>query len=276
MPEPVRVLCISSHTGSITNVRPEAEWFIGLQRAGIEMTVMTEQDSVYADRMRAAGVRIVPLDIRRKYDLHAIRAIRAELRERRHHVVHLFYNKAISNGIVASLEEALASLEGGRFGFAYGSGMAAIAGTMQLVRAGDHVVVADDLYGGSYRLFSQVLPEYGVRFTFADATKPEEFAKAVEPETKMLWIETPTNPLLRLVDIAACAEIARSAEAMLVVDNTFATPLLQNPLALGADVVVHSTTKYIGGHSDVIGGAVVLNDEEAAQRLQFTRNVDHV
>jgi cystathionine gamma-lyase len=171
-----------------------------------------------------------------------------------------------------SLEEALASLERGRFGFAYGSGMAAIAGTMQLVRAGDHVVVADDLYGGSYRLFSQVLPEYGVRFTFADATKPEEFAKAVEPETKMLWIETPTNPLLRLVDIAACAEIARSAEAMLVVDNTFATPLLQNPLALGAHVVVHSTTKYIGGHSDVIGGAVVLNDEEAAQRLQFTRN----
>lgn len=171
-----------------------------------------------------------------------------------------------------SLEEALASLEGGRFGFAYGSGMAAIAGAMQLVRAGDHVVVADDLYGGSYRLFDRVLPDYGVRFTFADATKPEEFAKAVEPDTKMLWIETPTNPLLRLVDVAACAEIARGAGAMLVVDNTFATPLLQNPLALGAHVVVHSTTKYIGGHSDVIGGAVVVDDERAAERLQFTRN----
>jgi cystathionine beta-lyase/cystathionine gamma-synthase len=171
-----------------------------------------------------------------------------------------------------ALETCLAALEGGRHGLAYGSGMAAIAGAMQLVRAGDHVVVADDLYGGSYRLFSHVLPGYGVRFTFADATRPEEFAKAVEPETRMLWIETPTNPLLRLVDVEACAEIARGAGARLVVDNTFATPFLQNPLALGAHVVVHSTTKYIGGHSDVIGGAVVVDDDESAQQLQFTRN----
>jgi len=171
-----------------------------------------------------------------------------------------------------ALEEALASLEGGRFGVAYGSGMAAIAGTMQLVHAGDHVVVADDLYGGSYRLFTRVLPHYGVRFSYADATRPEELAKAVEPTTRMVWIETPTNPMLRLVDVAACAEIARRQGALLVVDNTFATPLLQNPLALGAHVCVHSTTKYIGGHSDVIGGAVVVDDEESAETLRFTRN----
>ncbi len=171
-----------------------------------------------------------------------------------------------------ALEEALASLEGGRFGVAYGSGMAAIAGTMQLVHAGDHVVVADDLYGGSYRLFTRVLPHYGVRFSYVDATRPEEVAKAVEPATKMVWIETPTNPMLRLVDVAACAEIARKAGALCVVDNTFATPYLQNPLALGAHVAVHSTTKYIGGHSDVIGGAVVVDDEDSAETLRFTRN----
>ncbi len=172
----------------------------------------------------------------------------------------------------AALEECLASLEGGRFGFAYGSGMAAVHGAMQLVSAGDHVVVADDLYGGSFRLFSEVLPRYGVRFSYVDATRPDEIDKAVTPETRMLWIETPTNPLLRLVDLAACSEIASRHGARLVVDNTFATPYLQNPLEFGAHVVVHSTTKYLGGHSDVIGGAVVVDDEELARTLQFTRN----
>ncbi len=172
----------------------------------------------------------------------------------------------------AALEQCLASLEGGRFGFAYGSGMAAIHGAMQLLSAGDHVVVADDLYGGSYRLFDAVMPRYGLRFSYVDATRPEEIDKAFEPATRMLWIESPTNPMLRLVDLAACAEIARSHGARLVVDNTFATPFLQNPLALGAQVVVHSTTKYIGGHSDVIGGCVVVDDEEMAATLQFTRN----
>ena len=172
----------------------------------------------------------------------------------------------------AALEACLASLEGGRFGFAYASGMAAISGVMQLLSAGDHVVVADDLYGGSYRLFTQVMPRFGVRFSFVDATRPEEIDKAFETETRMLWIESPTNPLLRLVDIAACGEIARRRGAQLVVDNTFATPFLQNPLALGATVTLHSTTKYIGGHSDVIGGAVVVDDEELEKRLQFTRN----
>ena len=171
-----------------------------------------------------------------------------------------------------ALETCLAALEGGRFGLAYASGMAAIAGTMQLVQAGDHVVVADDLYGGSFRLFSKILPGYGVRFTYVDATRPEEVAKAITPETRMVWIESPTNPMLRLVDVAACAEIARRAGALLVVDNTFATPFLQNPLALGAHVVVHSTTKYLGGHSDVIGGAVIVDDEALYQKLKFAQN----
>ncbi|HVP28715.1 MAG TPA: PLP-dependent aspartate aminotransferase family protein [Myxococcota bacterium] len=177
-----------------------------------------------------------------------------------------------ANPTRSALEECLAALEGGRFGLAYASGMAAIAGTMQAVSAGDHVVVADDLYGGTYRLFTQVLPRYGLRFQFVDATRPEEVAKAVTPETRMLWIESPTNPMLRIVDVAACAEIARRAGALLVVDNTFATPYLQNPLALGAQVSVHSTTKYIGGHSDVIGGAIVLDDEALHARLKFAQN----
>jgi cystathionine beta-lyase/cystathionine gamma-synthase len=171
-----------------------------------------------------------------------------------------------------ALETCLASLEGGRFGVAYGSGMAAIAGAMQLVSGGEHVVVADDLYGGSHRLFTQVLPRYGIRFSYVDATRPEAVAKAIEPATRMIWIESPTNPLLRLIDVGACGEIAARAGALLVVDNTFATPYLQNPLALGAHVVVHSTTKYIGGHSDVIGGALVLDDEELCKKLRFTRN----
>ena len=171
-----------------------------------------------------------------------------------------------------ALEQCLASLEGGRYGFAYGSGMAAIHGATQLLESGDHVVVADDLYGGSFRLFTEVLPNHGVRFTYVDGTRPEEIDKACEPATKMIWIESPTNPMLRLIDVAACAEIAHRHELKLVVDNTFATPYLQNPLELGAHIVVHSTTKYIGGHSDVIGGAVVVNDEDAATQLRATRN----
>jgi cystathionine beta-lyase/cystathionine gamma-synthase len=171
-----------------------------------------------------------------------------------------------------ALEVALASLEAGRFGLAYGSGMAAIHGAMQLLSSGDHVVVCDDLYGGSYRLFSTVMQRFGVRFSFVDATRLEEVDKAVGASTKMLWIETPSNPMLRLIDVAACAEIAHRHQLKLVVDNTFATPYLQNPLQLGAHVVVHSTTKYISGHSDVIGGAVVVDDEDLAAHLRTTRN----
>ena len=171
-----------------------------------------------------------------------------------------------------ALEECIAALEGGRHGLAYGSGMAAIAGAMQAVSAGDHVVVADDLYGGSYRLFTRLLPRYGVRFSFVDATQPDAVAKAMEPATRVVWIESPTNPMLRIIDIARCAEIARRHEALCIVDNTFATPYLQNPLALGAHVVVHSTTKYVCGHSDVIGGALVLDDDDLRERLAFARN----
>jgi cystathionine gamma-synthase/cystathionine gamma-lyase len=171
-----------------------------------------------------------------------------------------------------ALEAALASLEGGRFGLAYGSGMAAIHGVMQLLSAGDHVVVCDDLYGGSYRLFTKVMSGFGVRFSFVDATQLDEIENAIESATKMLWIESPTNPMLRMIDIAACGEIARRKKLMLVVDNTFASPYLQNPLELGAHVVAHSTTKYIGGHSDVIGGAIVVDDEATATKLRFTRN----
>ncbi len=171
-----------------------------------------------------------------------------------------------------ALEAALASLEAGRFGLAYSSGMAAINGAMQLLSAGDHVVVCDDLYGGSYRLFTTVMQGFGVRFSFVNALRLEEVDKAVEASTKMLWIETPSNPLLRLIDVAACAEIAHRHQLKLVVDNTFATPYLQNPLRLGAHIVVHSTTKYIGGHSDVIGGAAVVDDEDIAARLRTARN----
>jgi cystathionine gamma-lyase len=171
-----------------------------------------------------------------------------------------------------ALETCLASLEGGRFGIAYASGMAAISGVTQLLGAGDHVVVADDLYGGTYRLFTHVLPRFGVRFSWVDATDLGAVAAAMCAETKFLWIESPTNPMLRLVDVAACGEIASRHDCRLVVDNTFATPYLQNPLALGAHVVVHSTTKWIGGHSDVIGGAVILDDEETNRELRFTRN----
>jgi cystathionine beta-lyase/cystathionine gamma-synthase len=171
-----------------------------------------------------------------------------------------------------ALEECLASLEGGRFGLAYASGMAAITGVTHLLSAGDHVVVADDLYGGTYRLFTQLLPRFGVDFTWVDATKVDEVEKAMRPETKFVWIESPTNPMLRLVDVAACGEIAKQGSALLVVDNTFATPYLQNPLALGAHIVVHSTTKWIGGHSDVIGGAVVVDDAELENELRFARN----
>ena len=171
-----------------------------------------------------------------------------------------------------ALEECIASLEGGRFGLAYASGMAAISGVTQLLSAGDYVVVADDLYGGTYRLFSHVLPRFGVDFSWVDATRIDEVKQAVRPETKLIWIESPTNPMLRLIDIAACGDIAKQNGCRLVVDNTFATPYLQNPLELAAHFSVHSTTKFIGGHSDVIGGAVVIDDEELNEQLRFTRN----
>ena len=174
----------------------------------------------------------------------------------------------------ASLEECMASLEGARYGLAFASGLAATTAVMStLLSPGDHVVAGDDLYGGSYRLFDKVLKQGGgLDFTYADTTDPESVEEALTPETKLLWIETPTNPLLTISDVAALSEMAHDRGAVVAVDNTFASPYFQNPLALGADIVVHSTTKYMGGHSDVVGGAVMTSNEEFYEGIKFYQN----
>ncbi len=173
-----------------------------------------------------------------------------------------------------ALEECLASLEGGRFGLAFSSGMGAITTLLLMYKSGDHVVVCDDVYGGTYRLFQRVLADFGVEFTFVDMTDLDATRGAFRPNTRLVWIETPTNPLLKVIDIAAIAEMAHAQNAGLVVgvDNTFASPYLQQPLALGADLVMHSTTKYLGGHSDVVGGAIAVSDESLYERLKFLQN----
>lgn len=171
-----------------------------------------------------------------------------------------------------ALERALASLEGGTHGLAFGSGCAATTTVIQLLDAGDHVVAGDDLYGGSVRLFDQVMARRGQRFTYADTTSVQAVADAMNDATKLVWIETPSNPMLKVADIRAIAKICKERGALLAVDNTFATPILQRPLELGADLVVHSTTKYCGGHSDVVGGAVVTADAALAERLWFLQN----
>jgi cystathionine beta-lyase/cystathionine gamma-synthase len=171
-----------------------------------------------------------------------------------------------------ALEKNLAALEGGRHGLAFGSGMAAISSVMGLLKAGDHVVSSDDVYGGTFRVFQQVFREYGLKFDFVDATDLEEVAGAVRDDTRMIWMESPTNPLLKVVDLDGVAEIAQDAGCHSVMDNTFASPYLQRPLEWGFDIVVHSTTKYLGGHSDVIGGAVVTSDEDIHERLRFVQN----
>ena len=174
----------------------------------------------------------------------------------------------------AAYEQAIASLEGGRWGLAFASGMAATSTVLYLLSARDHVVACDDLYGGTFRLFDKVLAKYGIDFDWVDMTDPAHVAAAMRPETKMVWIETPTNPTLKVVDIAAVAETAHAskAEATVVVDNTFASPYLQQPLALGADLVLHSATKYLGGHSDVVGGVLVGRDEALHEQLAFLQN----
>ncbi len=173
----------------------------------------------------------------------------------------------------AALEECVASLEGAGYGLAFASGLAATTAVMSLLSPGDHVVAGDDLYGGTYRLFDKVLPRTGgLDFTYADTTDPEAFEKALRPETKLVWIETPTNPMLTLSDIRALSDMAHERGATVVVDNTFASPYFQQPLSLGADAVVHSTTKYMGGHSDVVGGAFVTSDEEMYEKVKFYQN----
>lgn len=171
-----------------------------------------------------------------------------------------------------ALEECLAALEGARHCLALASGLAATTTVLLLLEPGDHVVVNDDVYGGTARLFTRVLARYGLRFTSADLRDPDALRRAMTERTRMVWLESPTNPLLRLVDIAAVAEIARERGALTAVDNTFATPVLQNPMQLGADIVVHSSTKYLGGHSDVVGGAVMLDDDGLAATLRFHQN----
>ena len=172
----------------------------------------------------------------------------------------------------SALEACLASMENGKYGLAFGSGLAAASTVMNLLSAGDHVVVGDDIYGGTYRIFDKVYSRYGITFTFIDSRNPDNFARAVRPETKLFWMETPTNPLLFLADIKAIAGIARSKKVLSVVDNTFASPYLQRPLDLGADIVMHSTTKYLGGHSDVVGGAIITNNSDVYETLKFHQN----
>ena len=171
-----------------------------------------------------------------------------------------------------ALEQCIAALEEGKYGLAFASGMAAEQAILSLLSAGDHIVSCDDLYGGSYRIFERVMRRYHVDTTYVTASNLAEYEQAIRPNTKLIWLETPTNPLLHLIDIQAVADIAHRHNLLVVVDNTFASPYFQQPLKFGADIVVHSTTKYINGHSDVIGGALVLNDEEIYQSLKFYEN----
>ena len=172
----------------------------------------------------------------------------------------------------AALETCLAALEGGSWGLAFASGMAATDAIAHLLSSGDHVVMGDDVYGGTYRLFSKVFSRVGVTVTAVDMREPAKVKRAMTKRTKLVWIESPTNPMLKVVDLAAVAAIARTAKALSVVDNTFASPYLQQPLLHGADLVLHSTTKYIGGHSDVVGGAIAGRSEELRERLAFVQN----
>lgn len=170
------------------------------------------------------------------------------------------------------LEQVIAKLEHGTVGLAFASGLAAIDAVVKLLGTGAEVVAVDDIYGGAFRLFTTVYNRFGIKVTFVDTSDPEKVRNAITPDTKMIWLESPTNPLLKISDIAAIAEIAKKHGILLSVDNTFASPVLQNPLDLGADIVIHSATKYIGGHSDVLAGLVVTKDEELGNRIKYIQN----
>ncbi|HEY3595614.1 MAG TPA: cystathionine gamma-synthase [Polyangiaceae bacterium] len=171
-----------------------------------------------------------------------------------------------------ALEACIAALEDGAHGLAFSSGLGATTTILHTLKLGDHVVCGDDVYGGTFRLFDKVMRPMGIEATSVDMTDPKNVEKALRPETRMIWLETPSNPLLKIFDISAIAAIGRNAGLVVVVDNTFATPVLQRPLALGATAVVHSTTKYMNGHSDVVGGAIVTGDAALAERLRFLQN----
>lgn len=171
-----------------------------------------------------------------------------------------------------ALENCIAALEDGQFALAFASGMAAETAILSLLSAGDHIVSCDDLYGGTYRLYERIMRRYNVETSYVSTANIADYEAAIRPNTKLLWLETPTNPLLRLIDIAAVAKIAHQHNLLVVVDNTFASPYFQQPLNLGADIVVHSTTKYINGHSDVIGGVIVTNNDDVYQSIKFYEN----
>lgn len=172
----------------------------------------------------------------------------------------------------SALERNIAALENARFGFAFASGMSAIDATLKLVRAGDHVILGDNTYGGTYRLFAKVLSNYGVEFDLADTSKVEDLEPAFKPNTKMVFVETPTNPVMTVTDLAAVSDLAHAHGAKVVCDNTFMSPYFQKPINLGVDIVVHSTTKYLNGHSDSVGGFVAMNDEADAEWIKFIQN----
>lgn len=171
-----------------------------------------------------------------------------------------------------ALQDALAAVENGTHGISFGSGLAATDGVMKLLSPGDEVIASSDLYGGTYRIFTKVFERYGIKFHFINMQDAQQIKAHINANTKLIWIETPTNPLLNIIDIAACAQIAKQNNLLLCVDNTFASPYLQNPLDLGAHIVVHSATKYIGGHSDVVHGAVIVKNDDLAQQLYFIQN----
>jgi cystathionine beta-lyase len=171
-----------------------------------------------------------------------------------------------------ALEKSLASLENGEYGIAFGSGLAAIDAVLKLLKSGDEVISTSDLYGGSHRLFTQVYQDFGITFHFVDMQETDAISQLINDKTRLIWVETPTNPMMNIIDIDRMAQLARKHDLLLAVDNTFATPYLQRPLDLGADIVMHSATKYLGGHSDVILGSLVVRDKELADRLYFIQN----
>lgn len=171
-----------------------------------------------------------------------------------------------------ALEKNLAALENGNYAFVYSSGLSAITNILLMLQKGDHILSIDDVYGGSRRLFTKVFEQFGLEFTFADFQNGEEAEKYIQPNTKIIWIESPTNPLLKIVDIASVSAFAKKHKVLTIVDNTFASPMLQNPLDLGADIVTHSLTKYIGGHSDAVGGAIIVKDKFLAEKIGFLQN----
>ena len=217
--------------------------------------------TIHAGQMpdKATGAVVIPIYQTSTYKMDEIN-------------VHKGYDYSRSgNPTRNSLEECLASLENGRFALAFSSGLAAEHAVLSTLKPGDHIIAAEDMYGGTYRLFEEVFKPYGIQFSYVGGNTID-FEKAIKQATKIFWIESPTNPLLRIIDIAKVSAIAHKNNIKVVVDNTFASPYFQQPLLVGADLVIHSTTKYIGGHSDLIGGALIINDEEWYTRLKFLQN----